>query len=228
MKEEEIAEQRSLKLQEQLEPVVARCESLVIGNDTEMEKAAQWIVSLKDKKGEIEAARDSIVKPLHLAHKNAISFFRRPLEVVELAVRTLNRKLITYETTQHDKRRKEEEERRAKAQAEFEQKRKELEAKAKAAEKGGDREMAAEYRDAAPSRPQPVEASEEPTPMPIAGLSRRQTWKARVVDAAKVPHEYRKCVPDVQVLNAYARSHGKEGRIAGVEFYADKQLVRGK
>ena len=57
----------------------------------------------------------------------------------------------------------------------------------------------------------------------IRGQSIRVTWKARVVDAAKVPREW--LVVNQQALDAFARSTRGAVAVAGVEMYSENVLA---
>lgn len=61
----------------------------------------------------------------------------------------------------------------------------------------------------------------------VGSASMRDNWKARVVDFAKLPDEYK--LADMQTLNAKARSTKGTATIPGVEFYNDQAVqVRSK
>lgn len=51
------------------------------------------------------------------------------------------------------------------------------------------------------------------------GMSVRKSWKARVVDVNAIPRQF--LIVDEKALNAYAKEHGANAKVAGVEFYED-------
>lgn len=71
--------------------------------------------------------------------------------------------------------------------------------------------------------PPPVVPSEKSK---LDSIQTRKIWKCRIIDAAAVPHQYRKCEPNMTVLNALAKTSGAQyqgsNRIAGVEFYCEE------
>ncbi|MEN6587241.1 MAG: hypothetical protein ABFE02_14470 [Sulfuricella sp.] len=54
------------------------------------------------------------------------------------------------------------------------------------------------------------------------GSSVRKIWKARVIDAALVPDEYK--IVNQKALDAYASAMKSEAKIPGVEFYAEESV----
>lgn len=76
-----------------------------------------------------------------------------------------------------------------------------------------------------------VELGTAPSPPPVPEHTRtgmgtlggRTNWKARVVDFALLPDEYK--LPNEQKLNAHARSTKGERPIPGVEFYDDRVVT---
>lgn len=106
------------------------------------------------------------------------------------------------------------EEARAAAEAEAEKARK---AAAAAAAKAAAREEAAEA--VAPASVIEV-ASVAPK---VKGQSVRKTWKARVIEAAKVPREW--MVVNQTALDAFARSTKGAVPVAGVEMYEEETLA---
>ncbi len=72
----------------------------------------------------------------------------------------------------------------------------------------------------------PLETVEAPPPVPertrtgMGTLSGRDNWKARVIDFAKLPDEFK--IPDMAALHAKARSTKGTAVIPGVEFFNDR------
>lgn len=59
----------------------------------------------------------------------------------------------------------------------------------------------------------------------VEGVSVRKTWKARVVDEAKIPREF--LMVNERALDAYAKATKGKMQVAGVEFYeAETMAVR--
>jgi hypothetical protein len=58
------------------------------------------------------------------------------------------------------------------------------------------------------------------------GESTRKIWKARVVDAAKVPRQW--LMVNEKALDAYAKATKGVSPVSGVEFYEESQLAIGK
>lgn len=71
--------------------------------------------------------------------------------------------------------------------------------------------------------------AEAPPPVPdnvrtgLGTLGGRDNWKARVVDFALLPDEYK--LPNEQLLNSFARTNKGQRAIPGVEFYNDRVVT---
>lgn len=66
-------------------------------------------------------------------------------------------------------------------------------------------------------------------PPPVAkatmteGVSTRQVWKFRIVDADAVPRQF--CIPNEQAIGAFVRSMKENAKIAGVEVYSETVIA---
>jgi hypothetical protein len=60
----------------------------------------------------------------------------------------------------------------------------------------------------------------------VKGQYTRKNWKARVIDASKLPEEYTKRVPDLDKLNAEAKRKEGAFNVSGAEAYDDFSIIR--
>jgi len=152
-------------------------------------------------------ALDSVKRWILDAEKAALAL---PLKVRDLATR----KLREYDDEQERIRQKREAEAREAARKAEEDRR-----LAEAAEvQRTDGEEAAMQVLAEPI-PTPVVVVED-TNERAAGEGRTMRWKARILDATKVPREW--CIPDEKAIQAHARATKGRVPIAGVEFYSER------
>ena len=95
-----------------------------------------------------------------------------------------------------------------------------LEKKAAAAKR---HETKQRYAEEALSKSAPVVSVSAETPK-IPGVAPRKVWRARVVDATKVPREF--LMVDESKLNKFAVAMGGQAKVDGVEFYQEESLTR--
>ncbi len=65
-----------------------------------------------------------------------------------------------------------------------------------------------------------------PVTQKTEGVSTRKIWKARVVDADKVPREW--LIVDEKALDGFAKATKGSKQIAGVEFYQEETMAIGR
>lgn len=207
------------ELETQALSIPEQAKALTIVDPASYEKAGGVLVVIKGLRKRIDETFDPIISKAFAAHKEAKAQKTKveaPLVVAEDYLKPL---MARYNADQEKKRREEE----AKAQAEARKKAEdEQQARALAAEQRGDHKKA----EAIISQPVVVAPVIIPKETPkVAGVSFRQTWKARVVDETLVPREYL-CVDTVK-LNGYARSMKGSAMVAGVEFYSEDVVSAG-
>ncbi len=198
----------------------------------------------------VEEIKSSILDPLNEARNNTIAFFKSPLESLKGLKDSLDKKMSTWRNEQLEKERiakeKAEAEALEKERVEKERLRKEAEEKeraaeearkkAEAAEKKGDVKKAQVFAEKAETLKEEaketkqevkevvVEAKDvKPKVEKIPELHFRRYWKARIVDANKIPREFLK--PDEVAINKYVEDNKEKSVIPGVEVYFEDKSV---
>jgi hypothetical protein len=161
-----------------------------------------------------------MVAAAHHTWKLALKHRSDAMGDIDEAIKLLNKKMGAWDDEQDRLEREAQAEANRKAVEAFEaEKLKRAEEAQKALDEGKE-ETAAAILDTAPVAPV-VEHVPREKPK-VVGLTIKREWKARIVDASKVPHEFRKCEPDQTLLNAFARSSEGSKEIPGVVFYQDR------
>ena len=195
---------------------------LTIVNQTSYETAADLLKSIKAMSKDAEEARKKITSPLD-ACKTAVMDLFRPISTrLDNSERHIKSLMIAYSTEQERLRAAQEEKLRKQAEAEEKKKREALEARAAKALADGKTEKAEELQQQAAEVyvPAPILASTVQKP---AGVSMRKLWKARVIDANKVPRGY--LMVDEKKLDAQAKATQDSLAVPGVEFYFENVLA---
>ena len=218
-----VATPDAVALSKDAEGVLVLAQGYAIDSVQMFELAADELKSIKGKMKELDDRRKSITKPLDEAKARVMDLFRRPLELLGQAETVLKRAMLTFQQAQEKKRQAEEAEARRVAAAEQERLRREAEKAAKAAEKKGNVEAAEQLRANVPVVPVPTVAAE---PVKVRGISTRTIWKARVLDANKVPRQY--LVVNEKMLNDVAQATKGQVAVDGVEFYSEEVMAAGR
>lgn len=198
----------------------------------EAQAAVDQTRSIKECAKAIEETRKSFTVPLDEKKKAFMEAFRPAVDVLAKAEQLLKGAITTFQQEEQrraaaleaDRRRAEEDER--KRLAEEQKKADQLLQQADEAMASGD--LAA------------VEALEEQAaaiqtttvfvayPAPIVaekpkGAAVRKIWKARVIDAALVPEQFK--IVNEKALDAYAKSMKESAKLPGVEFFSEDSLA---
>lgn len=229
----------------------AQALALLVRSPHEYEQVSAFLSVVKGKHKEIEGYRVYLKEDFLSGCRKIDDFFRPPLLFLKEAEQTAKDKLTAYETEQHrvaaEEQRKLEEEARkkrealeAKARAEREKadaEAREIQRKAAEARAAGDLaesvkllntanriiEKSEVKAEAIQSKASAVVAPKvEAYIPPVVGQSSRTVWKARVVDASKVPREY--LVVNEKMLDTVANETKGKVPISGVEFYAEQVM----
>lgn len=204
--------------------VLTSAEAYAIDSAPMYQLAAEELQGIKKRVKDLNDRRVFITKPLDEAKARVMDLFRRPLEILGQAETLLKRSMLNYQNEQERLRQERETEARRAAAEETERLRREQEKQAAKLEKKGNVEEAAAVR-AAPVAPVPVVVAPVETPK-VKGISTREVWKARVVDAARVPREY--LVVNDKMLAQVAQATKGQLVIPGVEFYSEQVLASGR
>jgi hypothetical protein len=201
-------------------------------------KADKATGRMQEIKNEILAEQEKICVPQYQAWKAALAFFKKPLDVVETGLRVTKGKMSQYRALK----RKEAEEREREEQRLLDEERKAAEAKIDAATEKLREAQAAEDKEAedkaraeaAEERQRLAETPEKVESMAVIvpkseNTTLRKVWKFRIVDEAKVPHEYRICKPDEAKIRKLMNDQKEKASVPGVEFYEDEDTaMKGK
>lgn len=192
--------------------------SLRISSQSDYDYAAKLLSNIKSIGKMAEEARKKITTPLDQAKSAVMDLFRPTSTAVENLERHLKGLMIAYVTEQERIRREQEDKLRREAAAKEAAEKKRLEERAAKAEASGKTEKAEELRQQAEEVfvSAPIIASNV---QKVDGISMRKNWKARVVDATKVPREY--LIVNEPMLDKMAKATKGELNIPGVEFYSE-------
>lgn len=176
----EEVEQRALTLPEKADHI------RIMDADT-FKEAAEFTLTLRAIKKEIDNTFDPIVKKAHEAHKEAVAQKKKVMEPVEHAQKIIDKKIGDFHAEQERIRKAEEDRlrREAEERARKEEEERRLE-EASRYEQEGDTEMAEAILEA-PITPQAVIVPKVESQAPkIEGLSVAKTYKAEVVSLAQL------------------------------------------
>jgi len=187
---------------------------VAILNQTEYDAAAQLKQELKSFRKQIAETFKPIIDKAHKAHKEAISQMKKVEEPFIAQERRLDPILATW-LTEQSKIREEKlaEMRREKALIE-----ERALAAADIAQEHGDEEAARDI----------IESVNTLAPAALdkpdsGGIHIRKNWKYRIVDASKVPEQYKKI--DESKIGKVVRALGEHASIPGVETYCETSTV---
>ncbi len=181
-------------------------------------RAGEDLKAVKTLAKQIEGKRTAITGPLNKALKEVNSLFRPAKGWLKEAEGILKGKLLEYQNEQERIAR----EAQAKADAEARKEREKLERKAKLVGAVGMSDKAEELREEAETKIAPVVKSAAPK---IAGIARRETWKAEITDEIALIKHIVKERPELlglvhvsqSALNDLARLHKDELNMPGVK-----------
>lgn len=217
----DVNDPKALALAQEAETTLTLAKEYLIDGPEMYGLAAEELKAIKSKARDLDEMRKSMTRPLDDAKKRIMDFFNKPLSFLTEAESLIKRSMLTYDREQERKRKEEEDRLRAAARAEQERLQKEAEEKASQLAAEGKTEQAIEAA-VVPVVPLPTVHVEQPK---VAGISRRQNWKARIVDQMKVPRQF--LTVDEKALNAYAKATKGEVPVDGVEFYAEDIIAAG-
>jgi len=203
-----------------------RAKALIITDSPTYVQAGDFLKGIKSLRKEIDAAFDPIITKAHAAHKEAVSQKQRAEAPLAEAERILKGGLIAWDTEQERIRREEERRLQEEARKQEEQRRMDEAAALEAqAVETGDSQMMAEAQEliAAPVVA-PVVIVPKSTPV-VSGISYREVWKFRVVNAGLVPDAYK--VIDEVKIGGVVRAMKGNTQIPGIQVYAEKVASAG-
>ena len=206
--------------------------SLTISNNNEYANSGEFLKQIKTVSKIIDDSRKQITKPLDEAKRRVMGFFRVPLAELSDAEQVLKKAILSYQQEQERIRREAEAKAIAKAKAEEEKKRKALELRAKKAEESGNIAKAEMLQEKADDVYVPT-VVHAPQIEKVQGISTKKVWKAKIIDANKIPQNVyindEKVTAAIQaILNKLATATKGAMPIDGVEFYQEESLSAGR
>jgi colicin import membrane protein len=198
----------------------------------ECQAAVDQTREIKAKAARLEETRKAMTRPLDDAKKAIMDFFRGPADLLAKAETLLKGSITTFQQEQAriaaaaaaEARRQEEADRAR--QAEEQAAAEALLQQAEAAALAGDTATAEALEEkamAAQAQSAPINTYVAPAMEKPKGAAMRKVWKARVIDPALVPDQFK--VINEKALDAYAKSMKQDAKVPGVEFYAEDSLA---
>lgn len=202
-----------------------RATALAIRTAETYTQAGELLKDIKALRKEVDAAFDPIITAAHAAHREACSQKKRAETPLAEAEQILKRGLIAYDTEQELIRRAEERRLQEIARQEEEARRLDeaaaLEREASAAVNLAEGYQLRREAEALLEQPivAPVVTVERSTPK-VTGISYREVWRFRIVDATKIPRDY--LAVDEQKIAGVVRATKGTITIPGIEAYPEK------
>ena len=204
----------------------AKTQQLIIDSQEKYETASVILKDVKARAVELDKQLKAITTPLDTAKKAVMDLFRKPLEMLEDAERTIKRSMIEYTEIQEAKAREEQARLQKLADEKAERERKKIEAKIARAEASGKTEKVEslqEQKEAIETIVVPTVQIETPK---VQGVSLKLQYKAVVEDFNLLPNEYK--LPNQSALNKVANATKGSIKIPGVKFISEKILASRK
>ena len=198
----------------QAEHDLTTLESFTITSPVEFQQSADLLKLVKSRYNEIESKRKELVKPIDDAKKGLQDFFNPPLLRLKNAEMHIKSAITNWQN--QERLRVAEQERKLRELALKEQQRIDGEALTAATEahQKGDSAFAEEILNNVPQVGIPAIVSPDNK---AQGISMRDNWKYRVIDANLIPRDY--MMPDDKLLTSIAKAKHDGMKIPGVEFY---------
>ena len=195
----------------------------VLSSQNEFETAGETLRQLQTLSKTIEDKRVELTAPVLEAKRRLDDFFRGPAARVKLAIDQVKGLMLGYTREQEAIRQAEERRLRAIEEKKAEKERERLLAKAAKLKGPGTQVQKVALREQA-ANTTAVDVRVESKVEMVKGQSVRLNYKARVVDFAKLPDEYK--LADTVKLGEIARAgKGNWPLIPGVEFYSESVLA---
>lgn len=214
----EVAMIQKKEIEAEIKPVVREATALVISDQQSRDSAMLFLKNVKTMQKRVTDFFTPIKQAARAAWQKTVdgeNELLKPLQDAEAHVKT---KVIGFD--REVERRRIEEQRRLQAIAD-EEARRERERLEKQAAKIKTPELREERLAAAAAVVAPV-VEMAPVIEKQGGEATKKVWKARVLDAAKVPREW--MIVDEKALNAFARATKGAKSVEGVQFYAEDVL----
>lgn len=193
----------------------------IIENDDDLKKINATLRGVKSLKDKVCSELDPEIKKAHEAHKGLTQLRKKYLEPLEYVEKKINDALKQWTL------KKEEEARLLQEKINLELAKKVEEEKKKLLEsaKGDEWEEEVIKEKINNIKPVIVDLSEcnKAISSKQDGQYKKSNWKARIIDVNKIPREF--MIPDMDLLNKFAKEHKENFGIPGVEAYDDFTIV---
>jgi KTSC domain len=223
------APEQELEVQQQTTSIAVQAETLTITTTAAHVAAQELIVSISAMKKQVETFFEPMKTAAHKAHKAVCNRETEMLKPLADAQEKLSEKIVAFEKQVEADRKAEEERLRIERQAAAEREAQEeaerlaIEDAIELEEKGDAEGAAAVLANPVPIAPRYVPAPIVPSPISrVSGAVVKETWKARVVNAALVPREW--LMVDEAALNKHAANRKQMAVVPGVEFYPETNI----
>lgn len=206
----------ALLLEKQSSEVLTLANVYTVTTAEQFQFAADELKNIKASIKAAEKMRKEATGPLDAAKKTIMEWFRPIEDRYATAETKIKAAMLTYQREEERKRQVAEAAAREAARKEQERVNEEAMLAAERAQANHDTETADAIIAAVPIV--------QPVPVPVAtpkiqGISTRQVWKFRIVDAKAVPDEYKTI--NEALLGSLARSTKGGVKVPGVEFYPE-------
>jgi len=206
------------ELAKEVEIIVKDSQFIVVQNQHDYDEVNIVLKNIKVKFKALEEERKKATIPLDDAKKVIMDWFRKPLERLQLAEKTIKDAILVFYRKEEEKRQAEEKRIRELQEKETER----LRRRAEKAEEKGQVEKAEELKEQAIVK-EGITPIVERTFEKAKGVSTKTVWHYRIIDINKVPREY--LVPNDKMLNDVASATKGMLQVGGVEFYSEQILA---
>lgn len=230
---------QAVDLETSAQRMLTMAKAYMIDSPTMYDAAAEDLKSVKARAKQLEEQRKAITGPLDSAKKAIMDLFRRPTEFLEQAESTLKSAMLAYQ--REEQRKVDERNRSVEEAARKERERIEAEARAKLEEaqalaaEGNDRAAEEAHAAAATMQTAAIVATApvvQTHTSKVAGISVRETWKARIIDKATAlkhiaehPELHGWIDFNMSPINQMAKALKKNMAIPGIEAYPEEGLA---
>jgi hypothetical protein len=194
--------------------------------------AGDRLTSIKAERKIVEARLNRVYDPAYKAYKEALALKQESLAPYDEAEKILKKSMLEYHRIEEDQRRRAEQEERMQREAQArEDAKKESEAAAKRdaeyARAQGEEALAQSIERAPlPIAPKPVAPVVHEKAVPeVKGVSRRENWQYRIVDAAQIPLTHEFYTLDEKKIAQKAKLLKSHANIPGVEVYDEGTIA---
>ena len=213
---ESIEDPRVAPVAKEVTTLTDQVDTFEVGNANDYEHGAGMLMTIKALSKDVESKRKKITQPLDQAKQEVMDLFRPLTDALSNAERKVKQRLVAWKSEQDQIAR--ENQRKADERARKERDR--LQKQADEADEKGRGGRAEILRDRAAT----TIAVAPPTAAPkVAGISTRPVWKFEIVDASKVPDQYK--TVDEKKIGGVVRALKGDTDIPGVRVWEESTMA---